>query len=110
MEEVLISIAKDTPVLALLGVVLIIVFRMQAEREKENCEERKERTTQFIASINRANEGNEKLAISNFVLLEEVKQSGIELKTFVRIIDKSHINQQQEHAQILKCLERLNEK
>jgi hypothetical protein len=117
MEEVLISIAKDTPILALLGVVLIVIFRMQAEREKKECEERKERNTQFVASIDKATEANEKLATSSFALLEEVKQNGNELKNLIRIVDESHISQlqahqyqQQEHAQMIKVLEKMNGK
>lgn len=113
MEEVLISIAKDTPILALLGVVLVIVFRMQGERDKEQKEER----MTFIQTIDKMNDTNGKLAESNGYLLESVKNNGIDLKNFVRIVEESHLSQmqahlyqQKEHEQMIKALERLNGK
>lgn len=113
MEEVLISIAKDTPILALLGVVLVIVFRMQRERDKEQSEER----GTFIQTIDKMNEVNGKLAESNGRLLESVKDNGIELKNFMRVIEESHSAavqshqyQRVEHEQMIEVLKKLNGK
>lgn len=117
MEEVLISIAKDTPILALLGVVLVIVFRMQGERDKKLTEERSIMITTFTQTIDKMSIANEKIANANGDLLNEVKNNGVELKNFVRIIDESHLSQfqahlyqQKEHEQMIKVLEKLNGK
>jgi len=117
MEEVLISIAKNTPILALLGVVLIIIFRMQEERDKKLTEERVTMIATFTQTIDKMSIANEKIAKTNGDLLNEVKDNGIELKNFVRIIDEAHLSQmqahiyqQKEHEEMIKILGKLNGK
>jgi len=117
MEEVLVSMAKDAPILALLGVVLIIIFRMQREQDKKLTEERVTTIATFTQTIDKMSIANEKIANTNGDLLNEVKNNGAELKNFVRIVDEAHISQfqahlyqQKEHEQMVKVLERLNGK
>jgi len=117
MEEVLLSIAKDTPILALLGIVIVIVFRMQGERDKKVTEERGIMIATFTQTIDKMSIANEKIANTNGDLLNEVKNNGAELKNFVRIVDEAHVSQfqahlfqQKEHEQMVKVLERLNGK
>ena len=99
MDEVLVKLAESSPILALLAIVLVIVFRMGNKM-----------ITAFLDTLQKMN--------SNFELLsKELYDQGSNIERFIQLVDEAHIVQLQahqyskmEHEQMIKVLERLNGK
>lgn len=97
MEEVLLKIAENSPTLALLAIVLVIVFRMINKL-----------ITAFLTTLQSLNSNFEKLT-------SEVKEQGVNTEHLIQVVDESrtmhlqaHQYQKMEHEQMIKALERLN--
>lgn len=99
MDQLLVKLVENTPVLAVLCIVLIVVFQQQKERDLLNTKERE----QFIST--------------NLTLSESVRTISIQmtertqaLQDFTEMSIQAFTYMKSEHEQMIKLLEKLNDK
>ena len=103
MEEILLKFIDNSPVLALLAIVLLVSFRTQTKRDEQVSIEREK----FWEAIQKVNDLSHKLSEG---ILKTILIQAEDFQKYIEATMQAHMYQKIEHEQMIELLKKLNGK